>query len=116
MRSLLPAAIGLLLVGTACSSDSKGAVQLTATDSACRPETTTFDAGTVTFDVKNDGNKVTEVYVYSDGDHIEGEVENIGPGTTKKLTVDLEAGKYQLACKPGQTGKGIRVPITVKGV
>ena len=44
-----------------------------------------------------------------------GEVENIGPGLSRKLIVELPAGKYQGACKPGTTGKGIRTELTVSG-
>jgi iron uptake system component EfeO len=42
-------------------------------------------------------------------------VENIGPGTMRDLSVDLGAGTYEVACKPGQTGDGIRQKITVTG-
>jgi len=115
MRSLFAVTLGLLLVGAACSTDEAGATTVVATDTKCTPEKTTFDAGKVTFAVKNEGSKVTELYVYASGDQIMGEVENVGPGTSRNLTVDLDAGKYELACKPGQTGKGIRTPISVKG-
>jgi uncharacterized cupredoxin-like copper-binding protein len=115
MRSLFAATLGLLLVGAACSSESSGATTVVATDSKCTPERTTFDAGQVSFEAKNEGTKVTELYVYAEGDQIMGEVENVGPGTSRRLTVDLKAGNYELACKPGQVGKGIRAPITVTG-
>ena len=71
---------------------------------------TDLDAGTSTFAVKNDGDDVTEVYVYADGDEVKGEVENIGPGTSRDLDVDLTAGEYEVACKPGMKGDGIRTP------
>jgi iron uptake system component EfeO len=116
MRSLFAATLGLLLVGAACASDDKvGATTVVATESKCTPEKTTFDAGKVTFSAKNEGKQVTELYVYAEGDQIMGEVENVGPGTSRSLTVDLKGGRYELACKPGQTGRGIRVPITVRG-
>lgn len=99
----------------ACSSSSKDAVRVTATDSACTPAKTTFAAGKTTFEVKNDGGTVTELYVYGDGDTVVGEVENVGPGTARTLSVDLKAGDYELACKPGQTGTGIRTKIEVEG-
>ena len=38
-----------------------------------------------------------------------GEVENIGPGLTRELIVELaEPGTYVTACKPGMNGDGIR--------
>jgi uncharacterized cupredoxin-like copper-binding protein len=69
--------------------------------------------------VTNDGSKVTEVYVYAkSGDaftKVVSEVENIGPGTSRDLDADLSAGTYEVACKPGQKGDGIRQKITVTG-
>lgn len=106
--------IGLALV--ACSStDTAGAVAITATDSGCRVAKTDLAAGARSFNVTNGGDKVTEVYVYADGDKVVAERENIGPGTSAIFTADLAAGTYEVACKPGQTGDGIRQTITVTG-
>jgi uncharacterized cupredoxin-like copper-binding protein len=116
-----PLAVSLLLAvalaATACGSDSGAGngVEVVATDSKCTPAKTDFAAGKVTFVVKNQGKKVTELYIYGQNDRIVGEVENIGPGTSRKLTADLKAGDYELACKPGQTGDGIRAKIAVTG-
>jgi len=123
------AAIGAALLAlpfTAACSDSKGSasaddskVGITATDSACDVAKTDFQAGEVTFAIRNKGDRVTEVYVY--GDHngaftkVVSELENIGPATTRDLAVKLSAGTYEIACKPGQTGDGIRKKITVAG-
>jgi iron uptake system component EfeO len=100
------------------ASDGAG-VAITATDSTCEVAKTTLDPGAVTFTVTNKGNQATEVYVYGDNDgaftKVITEVENIGPGLTRDLTATLAGGKYEIACKPGQTGDGIRTPITVTG-
>lgn len=100
-----------------CSDSSGGAggtsVSVVSTDTECKAATTSLPAGKHTFDVANEGSSVTEVYVYGDGDKVIGEVEDIGPGTRRKLTVELDSGSYELACKPGQKGDGIRVPLTV---
>ena len=100
---------------SACAESAKDAVLVTATDSACEPAETEFKAGKITFEVKNEGDDVTELYVYGEGDKVISEVENVGPGTSRTLSVDIKAGEYELACKPGQTGAGIRAPITVTG-
>ncbi|MFZ2176446.1 MAG: iron uptake system protein EfeO, partial [Rhodococcus sp. (in: high G+C Gram-positive bacteria)] len=72
--------------------------------------------GSTTFQVTNNGSKVTEFYVFAEGDRAMGEVENIGPGLTRQLIVSLpEAGTYQLVCKPGMVGTGIRRDFTVTG-
>jgi hypothetical protein len=116
-------AAGVSAMGTlaACGDDSAGGngVAITATDSTCAVATTAFDPGAVTFTVTNKGEKTTEVYVY--GEHngaftkVIGEVENIGPSLTRDLNVTLTGGRYEIACKPGQTGDGIRTPISVTG-
>jgi uncharacterized cupredoxin-like copper-binding protein len=105
----------LALTAVACGSSSADAIEVISTDTACIPERTTFDAGELTFAVKNDGDEPTELYVFGEGDKVISGVENVGPGTSRTLTVDLAAGRYELGCKPGQTGNGIRAPITVTG-
>jgi iron uptake system component EfeO len=102
---------------TACADDPKQSGDLTvdATDSACKVSITDLKAGPSTFKVTNKGSKVTEFYVYAEGDRIMGEVENIGPGLSRNLVVDLPKGTYEGACKPGMVGDGIRQKITVTG-
>ena len=72
-------------------------------------------AGTATFAITNRGAKVTEFHVYAAGDNALGELENIAPGKTGELRVELPAGTYETACRPGSAGKGIRGRLTVKG-
>ncbi len=104
----------LVLIG-ACSSDAstEDTIAVNSSDTECTVAKTQLAAGKSTFLVKNDGGDVTEVYVYGAGDKIEGEVENIGPGTSRSFTVDLAKGTYEVACKPGQKGDGIRTKVTV---
>ncbi|MEJ7634233.1 iron uptake system protein EfeO [Aeromicrobium sp.] len=102
---------------TACAEETTGSGGLTveAADSSCKVSATKLKAGPSTFKVTNKGSKVTEFYVYADGDRIMGEVENIGPGLSRNLVVDLPKGTYQGACKPGMVGDGIREKLTVSG-
>ncbi len=113
--------LGLL---AACSTDpepaagdgdggaSSGPVEISAQDDACDLSSTELTAGITTFAITNSGSQVTEVYVY-DNERIVTEKENIGPGTSYELTVDLIEGAYQVACKPGMVGDGIRTDVTV---
>jgi iron uptake system component EfeO len=101
--------------GAKGAAGASGATTITASDTACDVAKKDFTAGTTTFKVTNTGSKVTEVYVFAPGDKIVTERENIGPGTSVDLTVQLTAGKYQIACKPGMVGDGIRADITVTG-
>ena len=120
MRARAVALLCALVLGTAaCGSDQKpggtGELEVTASDTRCAVPKTSLPAGRHTFAVSNKGTKVTEFYVYAAGDRVVGEVENITPGLRRTLVVDLAAGTYQAACKPGMVGDGIRTALTVTG-
>ncbi len=115
---------GVFMAGcTAKESTSAGTskaapaeVTVDATDTACTLSATEAGTGPTTFVITNNGAKVTEFYVYGEGDRVLGEVENVSPGLQRKLVVQLnEPGTYKTACKPGMVGDGIRADFTVKG-
>ncbi|MEU9110557.1 iron uptake system protein EfeO [Streptomyces sp. NPDC048483] len=97
------------------STGGKGAVKVTATDRECTLSAKEFPAGHVQFEVQNKGSMVTEMYVYAPGDRIVTERENIGPGTSVQITAEIKAGTYEVACKPGMKGHGIRQKVTASG-
>ncbi len=105
--------------GTSSSSDSSGEasddIAVAATDDSCDVAAGELEAGTHQFTITNAGSKVTEFYVYAEGDRVMAEVENIAPGVTRELLVELPAGDYETVCKPGMTGDGIRNALTVTG-
>ncbi|MGW2544839.1 iron uptake system protein EfeO [Kitasatospora sp. NPDC001574] len=106
------------LAGCSQKKDDKAgsdAVKVNATDTACEVSKTTFPAGHIVLDIANKGSKTTEVYVYAAGDKIVTERENIGPGTKATVNAEIKAGSYEIACKPGMVGDGIRQKITVTG-
>ncbi|MFF5034827.1 iron uptake system protein EfeO [Nocardia salmonicida] len=106
----------LLASCTSKSDGDAGDIAVTADDSTCALSRDSAETGTVTFQVTNNGTKVTEFYVYGVGERVIGEVENIGPGLTRKLIVPVsDPGAYQAACKPGMIGDGIRQNFTVTG-
>jgi iron uptake system component EfeO len=125
----VPAVLGLTALSAltlaACGSGSGAsssapvaaddAIAVAATDDGCDVATAELAAGTHRFTVTNSGSKITEFYVYADGDRVVGEVENIAPGVARELLVQLPAGTYQTACKPGMVGDGIRTTLTVSG-
>ncbi|WP_327702519.1 iron uptake system protein EfeO [Streptomyces decoyicus] len=128
MRALRSSAVAALAAATAvtavagCAAKNdgkggggKGTIEVTATDSSCELSAKEFPAGHVRFAVQNKGSKVTEVYVYAPGDRIVTERENIGPGTGAEITAEVKAGSYEVACKPGMKGKGIRQKVTASG-
>jgi iron uptake system component EfeO len=91
-------------------------IAVTASDTACELSGAEATTGPSTFVITNNGNKVTEFYVYGEGERVMGEVENISPGLQRKLIVQLsEPGTYQTACKPGMVGDGLRADFKVTG-
>ncbi|ABG97552.1 conserved hypothetical protein [Rhodococcus jostii RHA1] len=111
--ALLPLALAGCTEKSTASTDD---ITVTASDDTCDVSADSGTTGNNTFQVTNNGSKVTEFYVYAEGDRAMGEVENIGPGLTRQLIVSLpDAGTYQLACKPGMVGNGIRQDFTVTG-
>ncbi|NES26838.1 peptidase M75 [Micromonospora terminaliae] len=122
-RLVVPAAAGVLAVaglagcggGDDSGAKAGGPIAVKATDSACEVDSTEIEAGQVTFKVTNSGSKVNEFYVYAAGDRVMGEVENIAPGLSRELRVELPAGTYETACKPGMSGRGIRGALKVSG-
>jgi iron uptake system component EfeO len=119
---LRPAALSVVLAAavllTGCGADEGtapdgAAIAVTASDDTCAVDVAEVAAGPVEVTVTNDGSTVTEVYVYAADDRIVGEVEDVTPGLTRSFAVTVEAGSHEIACKPGQTGDGIRTPLTV---
>ena len=89
---------------------------MNASDTECELSGTEAGTGPNTFVITNNGTKVTEFYVYGEGERVMGEVENISPGLERKLVVQLaEPGTYQTACKPGMIGDGLRGDFKVTG-
>ncbi|MFF4021045.1 cupredoxin domain-containing protein [Streptomyces sp. NPDC001843] len=94
-------------------------IAITATDTACKVAKTELKADETTFAITNKGNKATGVCVYGEHEgaysHVVTEVENIGPGASRQMEAKLGGGTYEIACRPGHTGDGIRQKITVEG-
>ena len=109
------------LTTAACASTDEGGseasdtIAVSSTDDACDVGATELPAGTHRFEVANAGSKVTEFYVYGEGDRVMAEVENVAPGLSRQLLTELPAGEYEAVCKPGMVGDGIRQKLTVTG-
>lgn len=141
LRILILAPLAALaLIGTACSSDDGGGetagdgIAVTLRDFAIELGETSAPAGSVTFDVVNDGPSVHEFELIdtdiaadsfevesgvaattADGGVIVDEVEEVAPGTNTGLTVDLEPGTYALVCNiAGHYESGMFTSFTVE--
>lgn len=111
--ALLAFPLGLTACSSGAGGGSAGAIAITSGNTDCQVAQTSLPAGRYSFTVENTGSQTTEVYVYAPGDKVKAEKENVGPGTKATFSATLTAGSYEVACKPGQTGKGIRQTITV---
>ncbi|MFI6661746.1 iron uptake system protein EfeO [Streptomyces sp. NPDC050523] len=113
------AAVTALTAVTGCTEKSKAdgdaAIKVTAADSKCDTSATSVPAGQVTLSIENKGSKATEVEILFPDDRIVSEKENIGPGTKYSLTAEVKAGSYEIACRPGMKGHGVRQKLTVTG-
>lgn len=125
--AMLPlTAMGLGLA--ACADNPKNAkggasgaaqeITVTITDDSCQLSSTSFPSGVVTFTITNSGSAPNELEILTEDKlQIVSEQENIGPGTTAKLTTSLKEGTYYAACKPNMVGelKGVTELTITKG-
>ncbi|WP_330330143.1 iron uptake system protein EfeO [Streptomyces sp. NBC_00536] len=112
------AAVAALTAVTGCAQKKDagdGAITVAASDTACDVSKKETPSGKVQFEVENKGSKVTELYVFFPDGRIVTEKENIGPGTKATITAEIKPGEYEVACKPGMKGDGIRQKLKVTG-
>ncbi len=117
------ATVGLAALAlSGCVPNTSADVAATAVDvessaTECIVSTASAPSGSVVFTVRNTGEQETEFYLLGeDGKRVVGEVEHIGPGTSRDLVVQVTAGDYFTVCKPGLSGDGVgRTAFTVTG-
>lgn len=74
--------------------------RISETDFELTPSTVTIDkAGTYAFEATNDGQ--TDHALEIEGEGVEAETETLAPGESGSVTVDLEAGTYEMYCPVG---------------
>ena len=100
--------------GTTPAAGSSGTVELVATDFEFDPSTVAVAAaGTTTVRLTNDGGTTHALEI--DGQGIEEETDEIGPGESAVVTVDLEPGEYELYCPVGNhADEGMVGTLTVE--
>ncbi len=124
---LCAAALTMWIVGAACGDDDDASfptaepdpvadpvadpgpeeidteVEVTLSEWGIAPEVQTVEAGAIRLFARNIGDVPHELVICQDsceeGEIAElAEVENIVPGTRRSFAVELEAGRYELAC------------------
>lgn len=101
--------------GSTAASD--GTIAVKAGDDSCSVSVDSAQSGSTVFAVTNTGSRATEFELLAkDGLTIVGEIENVGPGLTRSLSVQAQPGAYTTLCKPGMTGAGVgEAAFTVTG-
>jgi uncharacterized cupredoxin-like copper-binding protein len=98
------------------TTDSGGGgetVAISETEYKIDPADPTVKAGSVTFDVTNDGATAHDLEI--EGDGVEEVTDTIEPGASDQLTVDLEPGTYEMYCTiGGHADLGMEGQVTVQ--
>ena len=115
---LAVAATGLFFIACTESADKASTVNVTLREFSVTPDVSKADHGTVTFHVNNTGTLTHEFLVIrtdlaasalpteangsyledGPGTHLLDEIEEVPPGQTKDLSLDLSEGNYVLIC------------------
>lgn len=94
-------------------SASGTTVTVTETDFALELSQDTFTPGTYTFVAENAGGTTHALEIEGPGID-EPETDDLAPGDSGQITVDLQAGTYELSCPVGDhKDRGMNVEITV---
>jgi plastocyanin len=95
------------------SGAESGGVAISETEFALDPSDPSTKAGSVTFDVTNDGSTVHDLEV--EGNGVEESTDPIEAGGNAKLTVDLEPGTYEIYCNiADHRDQGMEGTLTVQ--
>ena len=97
----------------AASGGGGETVAIKETEYKLDPSDPTVKAGTVTFDLSNDG--TTDHNLEIEGDGVEEVSDTIAAGQSGELTVDLEPGTYEIYCAiDGHKDLGMEGELTVQ--
>jgi uncharacterized cupredoxin-like copper-binding protein len=132
-RSVVPALVGIGLVAAACSGTEPDVV-VTMRDDAITLSNDSPAAGELTFEGVNEGTRTHEFEIFAVPEGVDAnalpvednvalademlevidEVEDIAPGTSATLQVDLQPGNYAVLCNlSGHYANGMHTTFTV---
>lgn len=117
---ILSIAIPLLVAG--CAGGGRrgaelppGVVQVSEKEFSIDPSPKSVSAGKVTFRVKNDGSIEHNFVVFSADNKKLAEVDNIKPGQSQEVVVQLQPGEYRLVCTvAGHEQAGMSATVRVQ--
>jgi high-affinity iron transporter len=95
----LAAVATISVMGTANASSTPGTIQIAINETSCGTGWTSPTAGTLTFNVTDNGASTAEVYLINpDSNIVYGEDPDVTPGSNEIMNVELAAGKYVFRC------------------
>ena len=98
---------------TTASSGGGQTVKIGESEYKLDPSDATLKAGSVTFDVTNDGTITHNLQI--EGNGVEETTDDLAPGDTGELTVDLKPGSYEMYCTiDGHKDLGMEGTVTVQ--
>jgi uncharacterized cupredoxin-like copper-binding protein len=98
---------------TTASGGGGETVKISETEFKLDPSDPTVNAGTVTFDATNDGTTTHNLEI--EGNGVEDVTDDLQPGDSGQLTVDLKPGSYEIYCAiPGHREQGMEGEVTVQ--
>ena len=98
---------------TASGGGGGESVDLSEVEYKITPADPSVKAGSVTFNVSNDGSTVHNLEI--EGNGVEEETEDLQPGSSGQLTVDLQPGTYEMYCSiDGHEDLGMEGEVTVQ--
>jgi plastocyanin len=93
------ALVAAFLVVTACQGATGSSADVDVYEFKIEPSITTFDAGTVTLDVENQGEYGHTLVITDAGGHVLSAGGVIAPGETSRVSIDLAPGQYSFTCR-----------------
>ncbi len=114
------ASAAIALAVTACGSSappaSSSSTAISFTDATCGPAWHLAKPGWHTFEVTNDANYGAEVDLTNPANGaVYDELDNIGPGTTAPMALDVGSGKYAFLCEVENSDPFTGPTVTVGG-
>ncbi len=98
---------------TTASGGGGQTVKIGETEYKLDPSDATVKAGSVTFDVTNDGTITHNLQI--EGNGVEETTDSLAPGDTGQLAVDLKPGSYEMYCTiDGHKDLGMEGTVTVQ--
>lgn len=95
------------------SSGGGATVAIGETEYALDPSDPSVDAGSVTIEADNNGSIVHDLVI--EGNGVDEEVEDLDPGASDEVTVDLKPGTYEIYCSiADHRDQGMDGTLTVK--